>query len=1195
VTREPAPERLDNCTQHGAFSVIMRGQTFRFLQRASSTSTFAGTVSCAVLCTILCTSCSGESPAGLMPTRFTGGPVVRWDIEAKPLPDIPLPNDAATRLDPTSRTGRRLNISAQATTRFETSLRAKFNKLDGFGVSGPIAVAFDRAIDIEDLRQRHANDDFRDDAVYVFNVDPSCSRYGEEIAMDIGRGRYPVVLAKHARIDADPTMPHRDGNRLFEFDPNGTYNNFVFEERNEDVNRNGILDPGEDIDDDETLDVANLDDPEACAAWAEGTVEYDRCITDHLLTFWERQSNTLTMRPVWPLEQQCTHAVVLTNRLRDPAGRAVQSPFAAVNYREQTEVLRPIGELLPRMNLGLSDVAFAFSFTTGSQTAVLETIRKGLYGAGPMARLATEYPVDSLELVAPDGLSVGGGHMFPGGCSGHAVNLYWQKGINEWAPNMCAFAADNTTMAGMIYGTFPVPYFVADKQGRATPHYPDDSDESFDIDTQTGHATYGTDRVTFWCSFPPQLDTSCSPGNPEGKPFCAPFPVAVYSHGYGSVRAEVTSYMGRQNALGMAACALDSPGHGGRAILSQLKLLGASVAVELAAYKVKNFPEALFQGRDRDLNNDGQEDSGGDIYSADLFHTRDMLTQSALEFMQFVRIVRNMDGVHKAKDGSILGDFDGDGKPDIGGPLGRIGLWGISMGGLITGILGGAEPAVDATVPISGGASLTDVTIRSTVGGLPTQVFLPMLGPFVAGYRHNDDGKPYDDGVVALSFLTGDVQNRARLDFGRVAGIVPGDRLELHNADKQISRFVTVSAQGTFRVAVPADALGPLERRSLLLGPGNDEAITSAVRFDDTPQLGDRLVIRLYDGQTGARKTLRHVATGNELLEVGTFLTTVAFQGTEYPEGAPLVAMAKGMALRRNSPEFRRFIGIAQTTMDPADAAAWSPYYFEHSLDMSYDPNAWPGRNHVLVVPTAGDMVVPVNAAITSARMAGILGSWKRDPTIAPEHGWRQLFVPDPRYGESMDQHLITTHVIENLFRLRRYEGLTDADEAIYDIDNLSEGRSNYACEGSDLQDGELSCKTGPTARFTPPGEPVDKALRATHKRNDGTNDAMRIPYLYPHGQHGIWNAQHRRSWDADAHAVNLVSLFMRTGGQRVDVPVDCDCSASTTPTYSLDGTSIWFAEDAPCDNAVDAQIRVCSSMCADTLGMRTREQATCP
>ena len=53
---------------------------------------------------------SGRTSVGLGQTERLGGPRVVWDIEAEPLPEIPLPNDAATRIDPTSPTGRRLNI-----------------------------------------------------------------------------------------------------------------------------------------------------------------------------------------------------------------------------------------------------------------------------------------------------------------------------------------------------------------------------------------------------------------------------------------------------------------------------------------------------------------------------------------------------------------------------------------------------------------------------------------------------------------------------------------------------------------------------------------------------------------------------------------------------------------------------------------------------------------------------------------------------------------------------------------------------------------------------------------------------------------------------------------------------------------------------------------------------------------------------
>ena len=43
-----------------------------------------------------------------------------------------------------------------------------------------------------------------------------------------------------------------------------------------------------------------------------------------------------------------------------------------------------------------------------------------------------------------------------------------------------------------------------------------------------------------------------------------------------------------------------------------------------------------------------------------------------------------------------LGDIDGDGKIDIGGAQNTIGMWGISLGGIISGGLAGAEPAIDA-------------------------------------------------------------------------------------------------------------------------------------------------------------------------------------------------------------------------------------------------------------------------------------------------------------------------------------------------------------------------------------------------------------------------------------------------------------------------------------------------------------------
>ena len=112
--------------------------------------------------------------------------------------------------------------------------------------------------------------------MFLLNVDPDCERFGEEIALNIGRSRFPVTLFTRAERVADPQAPggyflDEGPSRVFPFDPYGEYNTLVFEERNEsDSNGNGVLDPDEDLDRDGRLDVANFLDPQACAGFIAG-------------------------------------------------------------------------------------------------------------------------------------------------------------------------------------------------------------------------------------------------------------------------------------------------------------------------------------------------------------------------------------------------------------------------------------------------------------------------------------------------------------------------------------------------------------------------------------------------------------------------------------------------------------------------------------------------------------------------------------------------------------------------------------------------------------------------------------------------------------------------------------------------------------------------------------------------------------
>jgi hypothetical protein len=104
---------------------------------------------------------AGSRATGLGKTARLGGPVVVWDLARRPLAEIPLPNDFATRLDASAPTGRRLNVGLAATTRYESRLRALFDNLDGFGAYAPITVSFDQPLDLADLREYQAHDDVR--------------------------------------------------------------------------------------------------------------------------------------------------------------------------------------------------------------------------------------------------------------------------------------------------------------------------------------------------------------------------------------------------------------------------------------------------------------------------------------------------------------------------------------------------------------------------------------------------------------------------------------------------------------------------------------------------------------------------------------------------------------------------------------------------------------------------------------------------------------------------------------------------------------------------------------------------------------------------------------------------------------------------------------------------------------------------
>ena len=92
-------------------------------------------------------ACAAPVPEGLGLAPEGAGPRVNFDVMAKPLPEIPLPNDFASRFDATSPTLHRINASIEAApTQWEKKTRAGLDQMSGWGTLAPLTVSFDQGI-----------------------------------------------------------------------------------------------------------------------------------------------------------------------------------------------------------------------------------------------------------------------------------------------------------------------------------------------------------------------------------------------------------------------------------------------------------------------------------------------------------------------------------------------------------------------------------------------------------------------------------------------------------------------------------------------------------------------------------------------------------------------------------------------------------------------------------------------------------------------------------------------------------------------------------------------------------------------------------------------------------------------------------------------------------------------------------------
>ena len=972
--------------------------------------------------------CSVDTiPTPLRATPPGTGPQVVFDLLAQPLPDIPTPNDIATFADPTSRTGRRLNASLVAPTRLERAARAQFDEMEGWGTFAPVTVRFtpeagtpagEAAIDLDDVQRRMVGDgwDPANDPVYVVNLTT-----GVPVLLDAGGGDFPTTVL-------DPTL-------YFPNDPRVSAQNIVFETANEAVGpcADGIYRPACDTDFDGVLDRPNTLGP---ARSIDGV--------DNLMSWYERQTDTLILQPELPLEEKTEYAVVVTDRLRGPDGQPVRSPFSGINHPAQAGSVARLQGVLgdpTRSNYygdiagtGLAHVAFAWTFTTQPVQEDMLLLRNGLYGKGPFASFAKDFPVSSLQAFADVGSTVSPGDE-PSGWQANPACARALKTpyIAHWADIKSAiepaipflFPLSQGQLQGflqslddyvdyLVIGTYDSPYLMGDP---ASP----DPDLHFQVDFQSGLGDVRHTPIPWVATIP-----KATPGHK------APFPVAFWRHGTGFFDLEIAVHAGIYARQGIALVSMDAPGHGLVLTQGQQILLGAL----LKGVCFGPTATAMAAGRAIDLNGDGTPDSGGLIWSAHLLHTRDGTRQSVLDGLQLNRIFKSFDG--KAKSGQdyngngdtsddLAGDFNGDGVVDFGGPDVTYASSGGSFGGLVAQIHGAIDPTFASAAPVSGGGGFVHVAVRSRL--TPDPVLEEVMGPFVvavpaasrpaaaAGPVTRCTGPQQSVRWVVGNLLTSSEIEIACLDPAELGG---GMTVVVQNYDTGNLRCARTLPDGAFRVPLPA-SVG--DRVAISVYAGADVVDSYATcNLRGTPRLVR--TIRTWEEQaTGytAVATPDLTCASTEAAAGAPSSGCQEFWGSFYPVGSPLVAPQEGLGYFRQSPDFRKLMNLAQAALDPSDPINFARLYL---LAPPADWNGDPTKPRPIVdVHTVGDFLVPTGTGMAFSRAAGLLPFLPPSAADAlPEYAdWATPTALFDAWGaRTPDQVMIDTYEMEGVARMRR-------------------------------------------------------------------------------------------------------------------------------------------------------------------------------
>ena len=713
--------------------------------------------------------------------------------------------------------------------------------------------------------------------IRLFNVSPDSSGFGEEIPLDLRGEVYPTSFKPR---------------EVFPYD-------------------------------------AFADLPDLFFGWDNGEGE-------ERIRNYEVETNTLLLRPMTPLREKTTYAVLVSDELMGKNGNSIRSPFPGIHHASDYQALAPVSQWVDVQGL-----AFAWTFTTRSITTVPEAIRDGLDGVGTLGWLQEEYPGKWLsfkDLEVDDTPADEAKRDHPWILDGD----YLPTALATIG-SLAGGGLDTIRFDHVDYAVFG-QYESVDLRGE---------DGTIHINLEDGTSAHQPSTVGFLLTVPKESDE-----------FKAPFPVMLYNHGSRTSRLEQILMANDFSRAGIAVMSIDAVGHGpfGGDLRALVEREAANVPDDLAGiiagaiaqsflggnyeYEGKDLDsilddldsnglwQALFvEGRSEDKDLDGVLLSGDSYYVPNPFQMASNGLQTVVDNLVLLRMLTRLspdtlpgDGINNPAEASYeeilkymkAGDFNADGVVDVGGEDAQYYAMGTSMGAFHATILLPLEPKILTGVSNVGGGGLVEIMLRSSLAEVIDSIMVEPLGPVIVGcpVPKEDESAPTE---VALSWNNWAIKCRDIFTIEFAEGVSNLPR-------------IPVTPGGSLTLVNPK-LLDTLEHHSRTVVIGEDGGFSVAVGADEGDTL--QFTLRNSDGKT--------------------------LQEEE------LIALQSGSGHERNTPRFRRLVTIAQSALDTMDPLAWARHIIE-------EPLGGGPPNNVLHLADVGDVTVPFSTMLAWDRGVGLLG-----------------------------------------------------------------------------------------------------------------------------------------------------------------------------------------------------------------------------